>query len=307
MVISGIIFEQLISMFLIILFGFMLSKLDVLNINGSQQIVNILNKYVIPITIIMSFQQEFSRGQFVNLGWALLGSIILHLIRIPIAHLMLRKATKIDRHAVIFSNSGFLGIPITLALLGYEGVFYLSLFIVVSNILRWTYGVYTLSEGKEKVTLKSAFVNPASLGAIVGFTLYMLRIQIPDILASSMDSIVGLNSPLGMIILGGYLARGALRDIFNAKAAYWTTFLRLIFTPLIGIAIIWLLPIQDPYVLLVLAITNCTPTAVNTALFSQLYGGDYEYGARLVILTTMLSLITMPIMLALANMVLNIY
>lgn len=83
--------------------------------------------------------------------------------------------------------------------------------------------------------------------------------------------------------------------------------MRLIFTPLVGLLVIWLLPIEAPYVLLVLAITNCTPTAVNTALFSQLYGGDYEYGARLVILTTMMSLITMPVILLLSNAVLHIY
>lgn len=307
MVISGIIFEKLISMFLIILFGYFLAKTDVLDNNGSQQLVKMLNKYVIPITIIMAFQQEFSQQQFINLGWALLGAVLLHLIRIPLAHFMGWRGNKIDRHSIIFSNSGFLGIPITLAILGYEGVFYLSLFIVVSSILRWTYGVHTLSEGKENITLKSAFINPASIGLYIGLALYLLEIQLPTILASSMDSIVGLNSPLGMIILGGYLARGSLKAIFNSKQAYWTTFMRLIFTPLIGLVVIWLLPIEDPYVLLVLAITNCTPTAVNTALFSQLYGGDYEYGARLVILTTMMSLITMPVMLFLSNAVLHIY
>ena len=78
----------------------------------------------------------------------------------------------------------------------------------------------------------------------------------------------------------------------------------ILIAPAVALLLIWLLPISDPSVLLVLAIANCTPTAVNTALFSQLYGGDYEYGARIIILASFFSIVTMPLVISLSTLLL---
>jgi len=156
------------------------------------------------------------------------------------------------------------------------------------------------------MTFRRIFLNPGIIGSFIGLFLYLTRIQIPGILFNGLDSIAGLSSPLGMILLGGYLARSQIKEVFNNLQTYWTTFNRLIIAPLLGILVISLLPISNPTVLLVLSIVNCAPTAVNTAVFSQIYGGDYKYGARIVTLSSIFSLISMPVMIALSSLILNI-
>ncbi|UDE94959.1 AEC family transporter [Carnobacterium viridans] len=144
-------------------------------------------------------------------------------------------------------------------------------------------------------------MNPASLGSLLGLIVYLLQIQLPTILSDSLYTIANLNTPLAMILLGSYVAQSKLMDVFTHPRAYWTTFLSLILSPLISIFVLWLLPLDNYLVFFVLAIASSAPIAVNTALFSQLYGGDYEYGARLVVLSTLLSIISMPMVLQIAE------
>lgn len=304
MEVSSVIFNQLLQMFFVMMFGFILVKFKFLNMDGTQQLANIVTKFVIPIVILMSFQQKYDSGQLYILFTSFIGSLSIILSRIALAHTLLRNRSKIDRYAIVFSNTAYMGIPIVLPILGYEGIFYLSMYIVTSAIFQYTYGKWMLSEGKEAITLRSILTNPASLGSFIGFGLYILRLPLPDILYNSLDTIGGLSSPLGMILLGGYLARSRIKDIFLVKSNYWTVTLRLIIAPTIGVFLLWLLPITHPSVLLVLSIANATPTAINTALFSQLYGGDYEYGARIIILASFLAIVTIPLMISLASAVL---
>ncbi|WP_307723890.1 AEC family transporter [Marinilactibacillus psychrotolerans] len=303
---SLIILEQLAIMFFVALFGFLLVRLKVLDMYGSQQIANMTTRFVIPIVLMMSFQQEYNSKHLSLLTFALVGSFLIMITRILMVSFLLKSGTKIDRFAVVFSNTALVGIPILLPLLGYEGIFYLSMYIVASGIFQFTYGIWLLSEGKQTVTLRQALANPATIGAFAGLVLYLLRINLPSVIYNGFDKIADISSPLGMILLGGYLARTNLKDIFLVKKNYWTVLVRLILTPLVGLIMIWLLPIQDESVLLVLSIANCTPTAVNTAMFSQIYGGDYEYGARLIVLASILAMISMPIMITLSNFVLSI-
>lgn len=151
------------------------------------------------------------------------------------------------------------------------------------------------------ITPKNALLNPASLGALIGLIFYLLRIQLPTLFSDSLYTIADLNTPLAMILLGSYVAESKLIDLFNHPRAYWTIFISLILSPLVSIALLWLLPLDNYLVFFVLIITTAAPIAVNTALFSQLYGGDYEYGARLVVLSTLLSIISMPLMIGIAE------
>jgi len=304
MEISSVIFNQLLQMFFVMMFGFMLVKFKFLDLNGSQQLANILTKFIIPIVLLLSFQQEFESGQLYILFTSFIGALSIILSRIALAHTLLKKRSKIDRYAVVFSNTAYMGIPIVIPILGYEGIFYLSMYIVTSAIFQYTYGKWMLSEGKEAITLRSILTNPASIGSFIGFILYLTQFPLPGVIYNSLDKIGGMSSPLGMILLGGYLARSRVKDIFLVKSNYLTVAVRLIVAPAIGIFLLWLLPITHPSVILVLAIANCTPTAVNTALFSQLYGGDYEYGARIIILASFLAVLTIPLMVSFASAVL---
>lgn len=296
-----IIVQQLLQMFIVVLFGFMLAKKGVLNPTTQEEIARMLTRFIVPLTLILAFQQPFDREKLIGLGWAFIGALLIFLTRILWAHFGFRDAGKIDRYATIFSNSVFVGIPIIFPILGYDGILYLSMYLIVSGTLQYTYGIWSLSEGKEKITIKSAVTNPGILGTATGLMLYIFQIQLPEVVFNSLDTIAGLSSPLGIILLGGYLARSHFKEVFFTWRNYWVISHRLIITPILGFVVLWLLPINNPTIILTLAIVNCTPTAVNTAVFSQIFGGDYEYGARLVILSSIFSMFTMPFLIAAAT------
>ncbi|MEG0289131.1 MAG: AEC family transporter [Carnobacterium sp.] len=301
--VSGIISEQLGIMFLLILFGYLLVKKEVLDTSVTKQIASMLTTYITPTILIMSFQQDYEweqlKGLFITMGtgFLLIGS------RIAVNRFVLKKEERIDRYAAIFSNSAFVGIPLVMAVLGYEGVFYMTAYMTATTLSQWTYGIYTLSGDRNLITPRKAIFNPATIGAIIGLTLYVLQIKLPFVVSEALYTIGNLNTPLAMVLLGSYVARSKLLEVFTSLKAYWVSLLRLVILPIVGLGILWLLPIDDYLILMVLSIASCAPIAVNTALFSQIYGGDYEYGARLVILSTSLSIITMPLILMLSDFV----
>lgn len=301
MTISNIILQQLGSMFVLIFFGYILVKKNVLNVSGTKQIANMLANFITPVLLFMSFQQSYDSTQFKWFLATIAITILLMAMRILVNYFFLRKASRTDRYATTFTNAGFIGIPLVLAVLGYEGVFFVSAYSAVTNILQRTYGIYIISGDNSLITPKNALLNPATLGSLTGLIFYLLQIQLPTILSDSLFTIADLNTPLAMILLGSYVAQSKLMDVFTHPRAYWTTFLSLILSPLISIFVLWLLPLDNYLVFFVLAIATSAPIAVNTALFSQLYGGDYEYGARLVVLSTLLSIISMPMVLQIAE------
>mgnify|MGYP003307219990 FL=1 len=301
MTISNIILQQLGSMFVLIFFGYILVKKNVLNVSGTKQIANMLANFIIPVLLFMSFQQSYDSTQFKWFLATIAITILLMAVRILVNYFFLRNASRTDRYATTFTNAGFIGIPLVLAVLGYEGVFFVSAYSAVTNILQRTYGIYIISGDNSLITPKRALLNPATLGSLTGLIFYLLQIQLPTILSDSLFTIADLNTPLAMILLGSYVAQSKLMDVFTHPRAYWTTFLSLILSPLISIFVLWLLPLDNYLVFFVLAIATAAPIAVNTALFSQLYGGDYEYGARLVVLSTLLSIISMPMVLQIAE------
>lgn len=288
-------------MSLIILFGYLLVKLKILSEVGTSEIAKMLTKFILPIVLFMAFQQEFSWERMEQLGWAAIGAIVLHLARILVSRFSLGMDDKVDQYASIYTNSGLIGVPLVQALFGYEGVFFVSIYVVISAILQWTYGVFVLTGKRESITLKNAFLNPASIGAGLGFLRYLLPIQLPEIIGLTLENLGRLNAVLGMILVGAYIAGGDIKLIFNSKKAYWTSILISIINPLIGILILWLMPITESYLFFALFIANSAPTAVNTAIFAQMYGKDYKYGASLVIISTLISLIVIPLLLPLVN------
>lgn len=151
------------------------------------------------------------------------------------------------------------------------------------------------------INKRSLLVNPATIGTLIGIFFFMFPINLPKVVVGTVDSFASLNTPLSTLVLGSYFYKVSLKKIFLYRPAYKTAFWRLIGTALISLLMIWLLPVSDSSVKLALSIASTAPTAMNAALLSQVYGGDYEYGSRLVLLTTTLSIITIPLTMALAG------
>lgn len=294
---THIIFNQLGNMSLIILFGYTLVKMGILTEEGTTQIGNMLVRFVLPIVLFMGFQEEFSWERMRYLVWAFVGSLLLHGVRIALNLLFFKKERIVDKFASVFTNSGFIGVPLVQALFGFEGIFFVSIYVVISAILQWTYGLYELTKDPNSIKLKNAFLNPASMGAGLGFLMFLLPVELPEVLDLALTNISTLNAVLGMMLVGAYVAKEKVIMIFKDSRVYWTAIVISVIHPIVGLGLLWLMPVDNPYIIFALFVANSAPTAINTAIFAQVYGEDYQYGANLVILSTIVSIVVIPLLL----------
>jgi len=216
---------------------------------------------------------------------------------------LLFRHKKIDAFVTTFSNAGFMGIPLVQAILGLQAVLYLSAFMAVATIAMWTYGVYVLSGRQEGTDIKKILANPVILSVFVGLIIYFGQIPLPGFAMEVMTTISYINSPLAMIVLGVYLAQVPWMSLFNQKEIYRTSLVRLMLVPLIVGFMLVLIPNGFYEVKMTVMIATSAPAAFNTAILAQQYHQDVGVAVRYVCLSTLLSLITMPIILTLMAMV----
>ncbi|MGT2666472.1 AEC family transporter [Streptococcus rifensis] len=303
MSIALMVFQKLLVLFLLMGMGCFLAR-NILTKDITRQLSKLLTMYVAPSLFVATFlKADFSRDRLLYLLITIAMAFFILITRIILTRFLVPKGRPIDTYAVLFANVGFLGTPLALAVGGNDAVFYISGFVVANQIMQWTYGIYLITQDKSKISLRTALLNPASISTVIGLTCYILPFTFPNVLMDAVSSFAQLNTPLSTLVLGTYFYKANWREVFCYLPAYWTAFLRLILTSLISTLIIWLLPLNVPALKLALTIASCSPTAMNAALLSQVYGGDYQYGSRLVLLTTVLSLISFPIMMGIASFI----
>ena len=195
-----------------------------------------------------------------------------------------------------------MGLPLIQALLGSEAVIYSAPFIALLNFLQWTYGVSVLTGQKGGLTLRKTVTNPILLSLAAGLACFYLRITLPGVLSTTVSSVAAMNSPAAMIILGVYLAQTDLRSLFTAPRLYANAAVRLLLIPGLTLALFGLLPASLREARLALLIAASAPVGANVAVYAQLNHLDYTYASKSVCLSTLLSIGTLPLVIALAGL-----
>ena len=299
-----IIFRQTLVMFLYMLAGFALFRSGKLTARGSKEIASLLLWLIIPAVLINSFCVEFSDKKLLEFTQStLLGAFSL-LIAIVLSRLIFRKAP-IDHFAAAFSNAGFIGIPLVQAAIGPDAVFYLVGIIAMLNILQWTYGVGILTGERSAVGIKNILFNPIMIGTAIGLALFLtgLGTRLPDVVSITLNGIAAMNAPMAMLVLGSYLAQSDLKSMVTTGRLYWTCAVRLIVIPLATLVCFLPLPLPRD-MLLTLFIAASAPVGANVAVYVQLHDMDYPYACQTVALSTLLSIVTLPLMLLAVNLLL---
>lgn len=298
-------YTQIIVMFLLIGVGAICYKYKLVTDAGSGQMSALLINFAGPAIIIHSFCREFDREMLGKLIVSFILSMLLLAISIGIATLVFRKDSPDyadKRMCVIFSNNGFMALPLLQALYGDDGVFIGSINIVATNIVIWTFGVWLLTRagnrGKVRLSWQKILLNPGTIGFFIGLAIFLTSTTLPAVLDEPITFLGNLNTPLAMIVLGVYLAQSNLLDILKDRSMYLVCLFRLLVIPFLTILIMWILSI-DSDVANVLIISIATPCAVASSMFAQLYGTNYRYSGRMIAFSTLLSAITMPMMLSL--------
>ena len=208
-------------------------------------------------------------------------------------------------YAAVFSNCGFMALPLQQALLGDNGVFLGSSFVAIFNAFVWSWGLRIMSGDKKSLNPIKIITRPAILALIIGFVVFILSIPVPKILSEPISMIAALNTPLPMIIIGYHLASSNVLKGFVDVKCILTVLLRLLVYPTIAIFGMWLCGIRGD-MLISLSICCAAPVAANATMFASKYERDVELSVNLVSISTLLSFITMPVMITIAEKLANL-
>lgn len=293
-------------LFVLIGVGFLCGKKGILTDHSSKHITDIVLYIVTPCVMVSAFQRNFSMELVGNIIIGVIFSAVIIAISILIAKITFHDKNKADnsvyKFATIFSNCGFMSLPLQKAILGDDGWFYGSIFIAVFNIFLWTYGLVMMSGDKKQLSLKKLALNPGIVGVVIALILFVSGIELPYIVAKPIEYLSDLNTPLPMMVVGFYLSQANLKKAFTGAKIYLTLAVRLIIIPLIAVAAMTVLKI-DPAITVSFTIACAAPTAATTTMFSAKFNRNVELSVSLVASTTIVSIITMPAVVALAQLI----
>lgn len=302
MQVSLIVLRQTAAMFLLMVVGFALYKTKRIDEPGSRSIASALLYAVMPATLINSLLLERTPANTALLVRSTLAAASAMLLSVAAARLIYRKSG-VEAFAAAFSNAGFVGIPLVQAAFGADASFCIVDYMVLLCFSQYTYGVALLTGEKLFFSPASLAKNPVIRGTAIGLVLYFsgLSCSLPSLFTGFLSSLAGLNAPLGMILLGVYLAQSELGTTFTTPRLYGLCAVRLVLIPLLTAGLLFLLPL-DHELKLCLLIASAAPVGAGAATYAQLFGGNYRYAGQAVALSSLLSVVTLPLVLTAASL-----
>ena len=308
MQISLLLMEEIIKLFVIMFMGYAVVKAGLMKSSESKSVSVILVYLVIPCVIIKAFQVDYTpdvqKGLFLAIAAAVAVHILFLLITIPLKKIF--QMDVIEQATSIYSNAGILVIPLVQELLGQDYVIYSSAYIAVQLILLWTQGKNMLCE-EEKLEWKKIFLNVNIISIIAGIVLFLFRIKLPAGVQDVLGMMNNMIGPLGMLLAGMAIAEVPLKSIFTKKRNYLSVALRLLLYPVLGLFLMKAIQIvvnleNSSQILLTVYLACVTPACASVTSMAQLYDKDAAYASSLSVLTTLLSIVTMPVMVYLYEM-----
>lgn len=299
----GLLVGQIITMFLYMAVGYWLFRIGKISQKGSGELASLLVWLVIPVVVIKSFCVEPTPERIVGLGVSTLAAGAALFLSVLVSCLLFG-TRPLDHFAAAFSNAGFIGIPLVQAALGPDSVFYIVSFIAILNILQWTYGVNVITGKKSGLSL-SVFFNPLVISTLAGVFLFFtgLGARLPGICLGTLSGLAALNAPLAMMVLGVYVAQADFKTLWMDPALYKVSAVRLLLIPLLTIGVLWLLS-PGTSIAGALVIAASAPVGANVAVYAQIHGKDYVYASKTVVVSTILSVVSMPLVIGAAMAVL---
>ncbi len=295
--------SNVLVLFILIAVGYMSNKTKMLKSESIKDMTNFVLYIVTPCVIINSYQREFDSQMLVGLAITLAAAFLSFALNILMSHLLVKdrdsRVEKTLRFGAVFSNCGYMSLPLQQAMLGETGVFYGATYVTVFQIVLWTYGVVVMSGNIKSISLKKIVINPGVMGTVAGIVFFVCSISIPFSIIEPMKHLAALNTPIPMIIVGYHLAGASFK--IKGLSAYVAIILRLIVFPLLMILGLWLCGITGD-IMVACTIAASAPVAAATTMFSEKFGGDTSLSATMVSVTTLLSIITMPLVVGFSAM-----
>ena len=308
MQISILLMQEIVKLFVIMFMGYAVVKAGLMKASESKSVSVILVYLVNPCVIVNAFQVEYTPEVQKGLILAVMAAVVIHLLYLLLTAILKHPLhlNVIERATAIYSNAGILVIPLVQVLLGQEYVIYSSAFITVQLVLLWTHCKSMLCE-ESKLEWKKILLNVNIISIFVGVILFVLRVSLPSGVQSVLGMMNNLMGPLGMLLAGMVIADVSMKNVFLRKRNYLSAALRLLIYPILALVIMKIIslfaPVSDfKQILLTVYLASVTPACTTVTSMAQLYDKDAAYSSSLYVLTTLLSIVAMPVMVYLYEM-----
>lgn len=299
-----VVFQTMLKLFLLLILGFVLFKCHIFDEYTNKKISALIVNVASPMLIISSIAGVegsnksivflmISAGILMYIGFIILGKIINRIFPFP------KKDWPVYECMVVFANTGFMGYPVLLDVFGQEAVFYASLIHMAFNFFVYTYAIMCLTKGDDsefKLNFKQ-LLTPGIILIFVGIFIYLFDIQLPSVLMDTINSVGSLTAPLSMMMIGSSLAVYPIKDSFTDWRSYLFACVRLLIIPFVTMLICRLIHI-DPYYANITIITNAMPVGSMVLMLATQYNANVKIVTRNIVVSTLLSVITIPIVVA---------
>lgn len=300
-----ILLKQMLVLFIMMLVGVYCRKKGIFNDEANKRISSLVVNVANPALILSSSinQEAVIEGmEFVKtfiLAWGMFGVLMVIAFFIPKILKADMKEYGTYRTMTIFSNIGFMGFPVIDALYGSEALLYATMFLIPFNVLIYTYGISVMKIHTSEDTPATGFqlrkiLNVGVISCVVALVIYLTKLPMPEVVENAVDSISSLTAPLSMMVIGDSLTKINLKKLFcNGRMLVFSA-IKLLLIPIVGVSLIKLLGL-NPLLTGVCMIMLATPVGSMNAMLAQEYGGDYELASQGVTITTLLAVVTMPL------------
>lgn len=292
------VFSRVLSIFILMVVGYAARKAKAMDQSLVRGLSGFILNVAIPFTIIASFDRTIPRSALSDLAAVGLWAAAILTVSILLASLLYRKfpddRRKVLSYVTVFSNCGFMGLPVVESAFGKIGVMYASIFVIIFQTFVWTYGVSLYQGVAEKGQLKRALLNSGNIAVVAGIFVWLLPFELPGAVQTSIVTLSALTTPLSMIVVGATLADVPLRGLLSGVDLWIGTAMRIVVLPAALYGVMRLFGIGG-LPAKVAAFLTAMPAAAQSVIFAERYGANAALASRTVFVSTVLSVLTLPV------------
>lgn len=298
-----VVFNTMIQLFIILMLGYFIRKIKILDDYATKKLTTLVVQVSCPMLVISSVTGGAISGDKSQVLGVLLLGLLFNIIILPILAWIIVKVLRIPKgekgiyqFMIIFANTNFMGFPVVESIFGTSAIFQMAIFNMPFNLLAFSYGVYLIANDTENEMKFDAkkLLNPGIICAILAMFIYLLNIQLPTIVNNTLSSVGGITTPLSMIILGSSLVDIPVKEIFEDKKIYILTIIRLVVMPVMAYYIMSFF-VSDSLTLGIITLSCGMPIASMSVMLSTEYGGNVKSASIGVFMTTLASVVTIPL------------
>ena len=302
MVISEIL-TSLVMIFLLIIPGIIFRKKDIISAAQSDGISSLVVNITWPCLVVDAMQMDFSAAVLKDSGYMMAAAMVVFTMT-AVVTLVLSKLLRLDNSKryitafmLLFGNTGFIGIPVIRALYGAEAVFFAAILEMVNDVVIFTIGMMLIqmSAGAKLRFEPKLFLNPGLIGVIVGLLLFLLDIRLPEVIGGAVEMVGDATTPLTMFLIGYQLGGLKAKEILKDASIYVISFTKLLIVPVLALIVLRVAVGDFSLLEKVLIMSFAMPAGSVSVIFSQQYRGETAFATKTVLLSTLFSIVTIPV------------